>query len=127
MAIAPRLLESPRRALRAHAALPRIRRAGRRTGLAVRARRKTTAREFPLIHLPFLLTHRSRCFVRCNSDYELIVPIPSPSCRQFVLIVGSTIFLIVVIIGSVQILYSIGTAELPSVLTSTSTAHLKKD
>jgi len=45
----------------------------------------------------------------------------------FFLLAGSTVFLIVILIASVNILYSIGNAELPNTLTSTSTSHLKRD
>ncbi|KAF8322249.1 hypothetical protein DL93DRAFT_2072140 [Clavulina sp. PMI_390] len=46
---------------------------------------------------------------------------------QFVLLAGSTILLIAVAIGSVSILYTVGAAELPNVLTSGSSGHLKRD
>ncbi|KAF9507339.1 hypothetical protein BS47DRAFT_1488887 [Hydnum rufescens UP504] len=46
----------------------------------------------------------------------------------FILLAGSTIFLIAIGIGSIQLLYSIGDATLPSTLTSTSAGgHLKRD
>ena len=57
---------------------------------------------------------------------ELITAIPI-NCRPFVLLAGTTIGLLIIIIGSVGLLYKVGETELPSTLTGTVGGGLKRD
>jgi len=48
-------------------------------------------------------------------------------CRPFVLLAGTTIGLLIVIFGSIGLLYKVGDAALPSTLTGNVGGGLKRD
>lgn len=58
--------------------------------------------------------------------FKLITVIPT-ICRPFVLLAGTTVGLLIVIIGSVGLLYKVGETALPSTLSGGVGGGLKRD
>lgn len=82
-----------------------IRRIGQSTGLELRVKRRTSAR---------------KCFV----PFRIIVTHRNYS--TFTLVTGTTVGIVLVIIFAISLLYSVGSEELPNVLTG-GIVHAKRD
>lgn len=62
-----------------------------------------------------------RIFIRCSSLFTY------SARRPFTLITGTVIAVLLIVIGSVSLLYSIGDQQLPNLLTAGASGHFKRD